>query len=103
MTTATIGIVLLEIVILISRRSEGLVSIYALLDSAPEASLVTESCTAAHIRKQRAHVIVCSQQGIKIEKPMQIISMRVGSEYSLHSVSLTSVNPIIYFAELDRI
>jgi len=36
-------------------------------------------------------------------KPMQIVLLRMDNEYSSKSVSLPSVNLIIYFVELDRI
>jgi len=90
MATSTSGTVLLATarVRLISGTGESF-SVRALLDSASEASFVTERVVQQlALPRRKADVIVSGLQGLKIGPPTQAVSLRVGSEYSAKSVYL---------------
>jgi len=104
MITATTGTMLLVMirVRLISKTGKSF-SIRALLDSASEASFVTErviqqlTVLLHALWRRKAHVIVSDLQGFKIRRSMQAILLRVRSEYSVKSVFANG----ICFAKLD--
>jgi len=91
MMTMTTGTVLLATAKLISETGE-LFSVRALLDSASEASFVSERVVQQlALRRRKAHVTVSGLQGLKVGRPTQAVSLRVGNEYSAKSVYLPTV------------
>jgi len=73
---------------LISKTGKSF-SVHALLVSASETSFVTERMVQQlALQRRKANVIVSGLQGLKIGRPTQAVSLRIGSKYSAKSVYL---------------
>jgi len=87
MMTMTTGTVLLATARI--RLIEKSFSVRALLDSASEAFFVTERVAQQlALPRRKTNVIVSGLQGLKVGKPTQAVSLRIGSEYSAKSMYL---------------
>jgi len=105
MMTVTTDTVLLATarVRLISKTGESF-SVRALLDSASEASFVIERVVQQLARQRhKIHMIVSDLQGLKVARPTQAVSLRIGSEYSAKSVYLPTAFVLPNLTRLNQV